>query len=130
MPEIRKTLLIALQAIVVIGVIAVIYGLIVHRRFTIEYIFTANIIVATIVLCVALLIFMLPAGLIYNKLTGKLIGFKPDKLTDHSTYMERRVAGQHMEKQKKAYEYLFLGLAMMIITGVLEFVFFPLLPGN
>jgi uncharacterized membrane protein len=77
-------------------------------------------VVGTIILCVALLMFMLPAGLVYNRLTGKLYGFKHDKLTDHTTYMERQYLDKHHEKQKKAYEFLFLGLSIMIITGVLD----------
>ena len=130
MPEFRKTVLIALQAVILIAIISVVYGLIVHRRFTLEYVVFANVVVGTIVLGVALLIFMLPAGLIHNRLTGKLTGFKPDKLTDHSTYMERRIAEKHLEKQKKAYEYLILGLSIMIITGLLELLFLALSPAG
>jgi len=128
MEEFRKTVFIALQSILVIAVISVIYGLIVHRRFTLEYVVTANIIVGTVILCVALLLFMLPAGLLHNRLTGKLTGFKWDKLTDHTTYMERRYAEKHLEKQQKAFEFLFLGLSIVIITGLLELALWVLLP--
>jgi hypothetical protein len=115
-----KTVVIALQFILVTAVLSIVYGFIAHRQFTLDYVFRANILVATIILGVALLLFMLPAALIHNKLTGKLYGFKPDKLTDHSTYMERQYVDKHQEKQKKAYEFLFLGLSIMIITGVIE----------
>jgi len=128
MEEFRKTVIAALQSIVLTTVVSIIYGFIAHRRFTFEYVFIANIIVGTVVLCVALLMFMLPAGLIYNRLTGKLTGFKWDKLTDHTTYMERRYVEKHQEKQRKAYEFLFLGLSIMIITGMLELVMWTLIP--
>jgi pilus assembly protein TadC len=127
MAEFRKTILIALQFIIVTGLLSIGYGLIVHRRFTFEYIVIANIIVGTIILCVALLIFMLPVALIHNRLTGKLTGFKYDNLTDHTTYIERRYAEKHLEKQKKAYGFLFLGLSILIITGLLELLVVTLL---
>ena len=127
MEEFRKTVFIALQFILVTAVISVIYGFITLRRFTLDYIVTANIIVGTVVLCVALLLFTLPAGLIHDRLTGKVTGFKWDKLTDHTTYIERRYAEKHLEKQRKAYEFLFLGLSIMIITGFLELVMWALM---
>ena len=130
MAKFLKTALIALQFILVTALLSIVYGFIVRRHFTLAYIFHANFLVGTIILCVALLIFVLPAGLIHNRLTGKIPGFKPDKLTDHTTYMERRYAEKHMEKQEKAYEFLFLGLMIMIITGLLQLLVSVLVPAN
>jgi len=123
-----KTVLIALQFILVTAVLSIVYGFIVRGHFTLAYIFHANILVGTIILCVALLIFVLPAGLIHNRLTGKLDIFKFDKLTDHTTYIERTYAEKHLKKQEKAYEFLFLGLLIMIITGLLQLLVAVIVP--
>ena len=128
MKDFIKTVVIALQCIALTTVLSFIYGFIARGRLTFAYVFNWNFAVGTFFLCVALLLFFLPAALVHNKLTGKIPGFKPDNLTDHSTYMERNYAGKHLKKQAKAYEVLTLGLLVMVISSVIQLLLSFIVP--
>ena len=119
MAAFTRTAVIALQCIFVTAVLAIAYGFLRRGFFTLAYVFNASFLAGAVILFIGMLIFLLPAGLVFNRLTGKLTGFKTDKLTDHSTFMER-YAEQHNEKQKRAFEILALGLSVIVITGVIQ----------
>ena len=106
--RLARTVVMALQFILVTSVAAVGYGFIRRGSLTPAYIFTANFVVGVVIISVSLLMMIIPAS------------FKFDKLTDHTTFTERYYVGRHMEKQKKAYGFLFLGLSIVLITGLVQ----------
>ena len=95
---------------------SIVYGFIIRGYFTLAYIFTANFLAGVIVIIIALVYLILPAGI------------KFDKLTDHSTLVER-ISDQRKEKREKAYEFLLLGILVIIITGFLQLLLSFLIPG-
>ena len=103
-----KTAIISAQFVLATSVIAVIYGFFARRHFTLAYVFNATFLVGSIIICVALVLMILP------------IGFKRDKLTDHTTFIERYYMEGYRKKQKKAYEFLFTGLFIIIIAGLVQ----------
>jgi len=107
-----KTVITALQFLLAASVAALIYGFAVKGVFTPAYIFPACFITGAGVICVALVVMILPSG------------FKPDRLTDHTTFAERYYE-KRREKQKKAYGFLSLGLAITIIAGLLQLLLSP-----
>ena len=121
MAAFTRTVVTSLGFILVTTVGAIVYGFISQKTFTLAYIFRANFLVGTFLLVVALIKFMLPASFRFNKLTGinldKETTKKYDKLNDHTTFAERYYAEKHMDKQEKAYEFLILGLLVIIIPG-------------
>jgi len=113
-----KTLVLSLKFMAVASVLALGYGFLSRRTFTLAYVFNANFLLGAIIIAVAFLRMVLPAG------------FKPDKLTDHTTFMERYYEDRHVPKQKKAYEYLFLGLLVIVVTGVIQLAAALAIPGG
>jgi len=103
-----RTAVMALQFILVTSVAAIVYGFIRRGSFTPAYIFTANFLVGVIIISISLVMMIIPVSL------------KFDKLTDHTTFTERFYVGQHMEKQKKAFGFLSLGLFIVLITGLIQ----------
>ncbi|MCL2381789.1 MAG: hypothetical protein FWC64_09405 [Treponema sp.] len=106
--RLAKTAAMALQFILVTSVAAAGYGFITRGSFTPAYIFPANFVVGVVIISVSLVMMILPAAI------------KFDKLTDHTTFTERYYVGRHMEKQKKAFGFLFLGLSIVLITGLVQ----------
>jgi len=106
-----KILFISLFAILAATIIAIILGFILPSDdgFTLAYIFPVNFLAGAILICIALITLILPAS------------FKPDKLTDSTTLMERQF-DQRKEKQKKAYGFLFSGILVIVIAGVVELI--------
>ena len=113
-----RNILVSLQLILVMTVLSLVYGFVVRGGFTFAYVFNGNFIAGAFVICVALIRLILPAR------------FKFDKLTDHTTFGERYYAEQHREKQKKAHEFLFLGITMIVITGLLQLILSLIIPAN
>jgi hypothetical protein len=103
-----KTFVLSVQLILITAAASIVYGFIVRRRFTLAYVFNANFIVGAIIVCIALVRMFLPAR------------FKFDKLTDHTTFVERFLGDEHKSKQEKAYNFLYLGLLTIIITGLIQ----------
>ena len=93
--------------ILVTAVLSIGYGFIAKRRFTLSYIFYANFMLGAIIMSIAVVMMILPARL------------KLGKLTDHTT-LAQRYTEQHAQKQEKAFEFLFLGLSVIIITGLIQ----------
>ena len=102
-----KTFAVSLQFILAASVLAVVYGFFADGVFTLAYVFFACFLTGAAIICVAVIIMILPAG------------FKPDKLTDHTTVAERYL-DKHAKKQKRAFSFLYLGLSVIVITGLLQ----------
>jgi hypothetical protein len=118
-----KTILIALQFILLTAVLSAVFGLITQGRFTLDYVFTANFFIGAVIICVGLFLKFFP-GLGFFK------NLKDDKLTDHSTFNERFIFGIYLPRQEKAYGIVLLGLAVIIITGLIELIVWVLIPAN
>jgi len=110
-----KTVVFSLQLILVMAAISVVYGFIAQGRFTLAYVFRLNFLVGAIIICVALVMKFFS------------FRFKFDKLTDHSTFNERFME-QHKQTQEKAHTFLFLGLLVIIITGLIQIVLAAVIP--
>ena len=112
MPEfvsrLARTAVISLQFILVSSAAAVGYGFISRGSFTPAYIFPAGFLTGAVIISVALVMMVVPVSL------------KFDKLTDHTTFTDRFYVGRHMEKQKKAFGFLSLGLLIVLITGLIQ----------
>jgi len=110
MAWIGRTVLIALQFILAAFVAGIIYGFIAEGAFTLAYIFNASFSLGAVIIGIALIIMIVPAN------------FSFDKLTDASTFTERYYIDKHSKKQKKAYGFLFLGLLIIMMSGVLQLI--------
>ena len=102
-----KNIITSLQLILGTAVLAVCYGAIRWRVLTFMYVFNANFIVGAFIICIALVLLIIPALL------------KPDKLLDHSTYVER-ISELRRQKREKAYGFILLGIQIIIITGLIQ----------
>ena len=71
-------------------------------------IFNAGFLAGAIIICAALILMFIPTGL-----------FTSDKLSDHSTFLER-IMEKREQRRKKAYEFLFIGIIVIVITGLIE----------
>ena len=86
----------------------VLYGFITRKGLDLRNIFNANFFIGMLIICVGIVVLFAPARI-----------FKKDKLYDHSTYVQRHV--EHREqKQGKAYEFIFLGILVIINTGLIQ----------
>ena len=117
MAALLKTFITCLQLIIIIAVVSIGIGFIIRGGFTFAYVFTANFFAGVVIICAALVMMFLPAS------------FKLDKLTDHTTFNERYVEKQGQRKER-AYEFLFLGIMMIITTGLIQLLLSVLVPLN
>ena len=117
-----KTAVIALQFIVVTAIISVVYGFFERGRLTFAHVFNANFAVGAIILSIAALMMFLPPRAIFNKWTSRISGFITDRKTGHVAPEDTSgyIMDAHQAKQKKAFEFLFLGLSIIVITGVIQ----------
>jgi len=90
------------------AVLSIIYGFITRGSFTLAYVFNANFLLGAIIIAVAVMLRFF-----------SFVFIRFDKLSDHSNFSER-VSEQYMEKQQKSNEFLFLGLLITIITGLIQ----------
>ena len=117
MAAFAKTVVLSLQLILVTAVLSIGYGFITRGRFTLAYVFTANFLIGAGIICVALVMKFFK------------VRFKFDKLTDHSTFNERFME-QYKQTQEKAHTFLFLGLLVIILTGVIQIILAAAIPAN
>jgi len=108
---IGRTFLISLQLVAVVTVLCVVYGLIADGKFTMSYIFIGNFAAAALVIASALIILVLPANM-----TARM---RKSRLIDHTTYKEAYIE-EREKKRGQGYEILFIGIASIILTGVIE----------
>jgi hypothetical protein len=109
MASFLKIAVISLWTCLAASVLAVIYGFFEAGGFTLAFIFNANFLTGSALICFALVRLILP------------VSFKPDKLTDQSTMSERYIEPRR-QKQEKAYKFLFSGILVIIIAGVVQLV--------
>ena len=110
-----KTLVISLQFVVLTSVLSIGFGFLRHSVFTFLYVFNACFLVGAVIICVALIIMFMPAKLKFGK------------LTDHTTFGQRYTE-LHAHKQEKAYGFLFLGITVIVLTGLIQLVLALLIP--
>ena len=117
-----KTVFIALQFILVTAVLSIVYGFFERRGFTLAYVFNTNFVVGAVILSVAVIMMFLPPRAIFNKWTSRISSFKKDKETNQVAPEDSTgfVMEQHQLKQKKAFEILFLGLSIIVMTGLIQ----------
>ena len=110
-----KTTVIALQFVLGLSVIMMIYGLLSKdplnpgNAINHDLIFNACFLLGAIIICIALVIRFIPSRLLF------------DKLTDHSNFAER-YREQYEQKSEKSNEFLFLGIMVIIIAGILQII--------
>lgn len=95
----------------------IVFGFIRHGLFTLIYTFAACLLLGVLFIFIGLLVKLMPNFM------------KLDKLTDHTTFGER-LADKHIEKQNKGYSFLFLGLLIVIISGLIQIALGVLLPAG
>jgi len=118
-----KTILIALQFILLTAVLSVVFGFITQSRFTLEYVFIANFSIGSIIISIGLLMKFFPGVAFFKHL-------RTDKLSDHSTFADRFISGIYLPRQEKAFGFIVLGLAVIIITGLIELIVWVLIQAN
>ena len=109
----RKIVFYSLFFILGAMLISLIYGLIIHRSFTLQYIFPGTFLVGSIIVIIGILIALLP-------IRANFKGVHKD-LIDHSNYvsltMERRE-----KKRELAFSLLFLGFCIIMITALAQWI--------
>ena len=115
MKTLIKTTIISLQFILIVSFLILLYGLVTRRGFSLNNVFNANFFIGSVIILVGIIIMILPTRF-----------FKFDKLSDHSTIIHRYV--EHRElKREKASVYIFTGILMIMITGVIQLVIWMIL---
>ena len=102
----------SLTCIFIIAIGGVIYGLAIGEGLTLAYAYHANFVIGAILMAAGIVLLFLPISLSHKK----------DKLTDHTTYVERTQDARE-EKQKKAYDLIYLGILNVINAGTIQVVF-------
>ena len=86
-----------------------IYGYFAQGSVSLNLIFNTCFFIGALIIMVALIVMFLPSRFLF------------DKLTDHSNLGER-YREQRERKQEKANEFLFLGIWVILISGVLQVI--------
>jgi len=107
MASFLKTVLVSLKFILVITILSIAVGSVVRGRFSLAYVFNANFIAGAAIICAGLVVLLLPTR------------FKFGKLVDHTTFSERYLEHRR-QKQEKSREFLFMGLSIVIVTGIIQ----------
>ncbi|MCL2608918.1 MAG: hypothetical protein FWD94_03315 [Treponema sp.] len=102
-----RALIMALRCMAAASVLALLYGFAERGFFTLAHLFPANFLSGALLILIALLMMILP------------FGFKPDPLTDHSTFGERLYRNRE-ERWKRAYGFLFAGMLVIGIAGIVQ----------
>jgi hypothetical protein len=100
---------ISLGLIVVIAALSLVYGFIVHRFFTLLYVFPANFISASVIIVV---------GVALNFLPGSFSS-RANLLLDHSTFIEKSYDTRE-NRQRNARLVLWLGIYIFTLTGLIQ----------
>jgi len=119
--SIKKCLQISVLLAIVMAIAATIHSLFVHGTVIIDNLFNAGLLAGTIMAGFGILKTL--AGAFSG--VGRLLT-KSDKLLDRSTFKERAGA-ERATAQMEGYEYIFIGLGTVLLTGILQAVFFVIL---
>jgi len=109
--KVRNLLLLSCAFIVVAALCSMIYGRIVIGFFTLRFVFPAIFMVGSIVIIIGVVVLMLPVR----------PRLKDNKLIDHSNYVST-VMMRREKKRATAYDTLYLGMGIVIIAAVMQFV--------
>ena len=107
-----KLLGVAGLIVVIVGVLSPLYPLIAYGRMMPYYIFSANLIVAAVLVAGGLIVLILPVKLSETE----------KRLLDHSTYVER-MGDARERKRGRAHQMLYVGLLAGGITMIVELLF-------
>ena len=110
--KIRITITTALVVVSIVTVCGIIFGLVARGRFTVEYVFMANFIVAAVIIAAGLLLPATP-----NRVVDKLRNRQLVEYTMHEDFMQSRAA-----KERQGYKILWVGISCAAITGIAEIV--------
>jgi len=110
--QIRRVLSTSIFIIAVVTVISVVYGLVADGRFTIEYVFVPNYVVAAVLIAGGLLFPAAP-----NRFVDKIRSRQLADYNMHKDYMDSRA-----QKQKQGFKILWVGIASASITGIVEII--------
>ena len=114
--SIKKTVVISLHFILATSLIMYVFGLVTKRGFDLATIYNANFFIGSFIIGVGIIVMFMPTRFV-----------KFDKLTDHSTFAQRYAELREV-KQEKAYGFIFLGILMIIITGLIQIALRALVP--
>jgi len=109
MKKYLKLLFVSSCLVIIIAIFSIVYGLIAHRSFTLQYIFDANFAVGFIALIAGVVIMFLPST----------IFFKDNKSIDRFNYVEHSFDSRE-KRQQIARITLWLGLFIIILAGVIQ----------
>ena len=109
-----------LSALCILGIsaAAIVYGLASRGALTFAYVFNANFLAGSAIVAVGLVLLFWP---------GRV---KFDKLTDHTTLVQRHYIDRRLVRQKKAYPCIFLGLTIIILAGTIQLALAAIIPGG
>jgi len=100
----------AIFIILVTSVIGIAYGLVLERSFTLGYAFSANFVVAALLIASGLLYPVIP-----KRLTDKLRSKQLFEYKMHMEYMQERAT-----RQEEGYRIMWIGIAVAMIAGLIE----------
>ncbi|MCL2839800.1 MAG: hypothetical protein FWE05_03420 [Defluviitaleaceae bacterium] len=106
---------IAFVIIIIVTVGSIIFSFVRLGQMDIQYIFTGNFATGGVILFMGIVALIFPATLVAGK----------DKLLDHSTFTER-VMGVREKKRVKAYDLLYVGIGIVAMTGIMEYILWVL----
>jgi len=109
-----ETLVISLKFILATSLLILLYGLVTQRAVDFRLLFNANFFVGASTIFVGIIVLFIPPR--FSKL---------DKLTDHSTFVQRHAEARE-QKQKKAYGFILLGILVIVISSLIQFAFIRL----
>ena len=107
----RKAVLMSVRIIAIVAVIGIAYGLMATGAFTLKYAFTANFWVGITIFLGGLLVLITPTALLIKK----------SRLIDHTTYSQKFME-ERDRKRVQAYELIYIGLCIILITGAIQLV--------
>ena len=109
MKKYLKVFFLSLCSIVIIAVLSIVYGLIAHRSFTVQYIFDANFFAGFILIAAGVVIMFLPS----------VFFTKDGKSLEQFTLFDRSLDNRE-KKQQLARVVLWLGLFIVILAGLIQ----------
>ena len=98
----------SLLVILITSLAAIVYSLLREGGINLTILFNTNFAAGALLICTALTVMAIPARLLAL-----------DKLSDHRTFAERHME-QREQKRKKAYTYLFIGITVILIAGLIQ----------
>ena len=112
-----RILLLSLMFILIAALLSIVHGFFSDNEWVFSNVFTWNFLLGGFFIVVGFVKLVIPVRI-------------KDKLIDHTTFVERYLGDQHKAKQEKSYTFLYLGLQIIIITGLVQLLLSVIIPGN